>query len=117
MNYDLEDGVKNVMVGLGDDCDYNLDELEEMNANFEGLIRANNIHRGPNNIVEGSAAGKQGQPGQPQTAIGSAMGQAMGQAVMGQMGRPVMGQPGMGQPGMGQPGMGQPGMGQPGMMG
>ena len=37
-NFNLEDGVNNVLMCLGQDCEYNLDELQEFNANIENLI-------------------------------------------------------------------------------
>ena len=45
-NFDLEEGVKNMLLCLGEDCEFNLDELEEFNANMDNMIRSNNIQRG-----------------------------------------------------------------------
>lgn len=53
-NFNLEEGVDTVLIGLGDGCEFNLDELKDFNSNIENLIRANNINRGPNNIIQGS---------------------------------------------------------------
>ena len=50
-NFDLEEGVKNMLLCLGEDCEFNLDELEEFNANMDNMIRSNNIQRGQNNIA------------------------------------------------------------------
>ena len=54
-NFNLEDGVNNVLTCLGEGCDYNLDEIEEFNQNMENLIQANSINRGQNNIVLGAS--------------------------------------------------------------
>ncbi len=50
-NFELEQGVNNVMLCLGDDCSFNLDELKEFNSNMNNVISAQNINRGQNNIV------------------------------------------------------------------
>ena len=36
--FDLEEGINNMLIGLGDDCEFNLDEIEEFNANMENVI-------------------------------------------------------------------------------
>ena len=93
-NFQLEDAFANVLTMLGDDCDYNYDQLQDFNLNMEQVIKDQNIERGQNNIT------------------------ASGQGMMNV--QPKMGMMGMQQPGMGQPGMGQPqqyNMGQQYMMG
>ena len=55
-SFELEEGIRNTLVCLGDDCDFNLDELEEFNQNLGNVIRANNVNRGQNNIVSTAAA-------------------------------------------------------------
>ena len=66
-NFNLEEGVRNMMLSLGDNCDFNLDETEEFNMNIEQVIRSNNINRGQNNIIT-KAIQQQQQPvgSQPQ---------------------------------------------------
>ncbi len=50
-NFNLEEGVKQLLACLGNDCEFNLDELEEFNMNMDQMVRSNNINRGQNNIV------------------------------------------------------------------
>jgi len=42
-SFELEEGIRNVLACLDRDCTYNLDEIQEFNANIENLIRSNNI--------------------------------------------------------------------------
>ena len=40
-NFNLEEGVDNMLIGLGDNCEFNLDEIKEFNSNMDNVIRAN----------------------------------------------------------------------------
>ena len=59
--FDLEEGIRNVLASLDSDCQYNLDETQDFNANMENLIRAQNIKRGQNNIIQSGASQPQQQ--------------------------------------------------------
>ena len=50
-SFELEEGVKNMLIALGSNCEFNSDDLQEFNPNMENVIRANNVNRGPNNII------------------------------------------------------------------
>lgn len=63
-SFDLEEGIKNMLIGLGDDCQFNLDEVQEFNANLNSVIENNGIQRGQNNIVQAQGGGLKSQPGQ-----------------------------------------------------
>ena len=79
-SFELEEGVKNMLIALGSDCQFNYDELQEFNPNMENVIRANNVNRGQNNIISQSAQGVAAQqPGMAQQQQpGGAMGMGMG---------------------------------------
>ena len=38
-NFQLEDAFANVLTMLGDDCDYNYDQLQDFNLNMEQVIK------------------------------------------------------------------------------
>ena len=42
-SFDLEEGIKNMLIGLGDDCQFNLDDVQEFNANLNSVIENNGI--------------------------------------------------------------------------
>ena len=68
-NFNLEEGVRNMMLSLGDNCDFNLDETEEFNMNIEQVIRSNNINRGQNNIITKAVQQQQQPVGQQPQAM------------------------------------------------
>jgi len=39
-SFELEEGVRNVLLCMGDDCSFKLDELQEFNSNVENVIRS-----------------------------------------------------------------------------
>ena len=45
-SFELEEGVKNVMLILGDDCNFNLHEMRDFNSNMDNVIRSQQINRG-----------------------------------------------------------------------
>ena len=45
-NFELEEGIRNILAVLDSDCTYNLDETRDLNSNIDNLIRAQNIQRG-----------------------------------------------------------------------
>ena len=53
-SFNLEEGINDMLVCLGDDCEFNLDELKEFNMNMDQVIRSNAVNRGENNIVSTS---------------------------------------------------------------
>ena len=73
-NFNLEEGINNMLVALGNidgsgqiECSFYSDELKEFNPNMDNVIRSNNIERGQNNILSGAAGASQAQapPQQP----------------------------------------------------
>ena len=65
-SFNLEEGINNMLIGLGDDCDFNLDEVVEFNANLKSVIENNGIPRGEHNIVKGAGARGPGPQAQQQ---------------------------------------------------
>ena len=97
--FELEEAFSNVLTMLGDDCDFNHDQLQDFNLNMEQVIRDQKVERGQNNITASgqgqmNVQPKMGmgmqQPGMPQMNMGQ-------QYMMGGMGvqNPMMGQMGM----------------------
>ena len=65
--FDLEEAFSNVLTMLGDDCDFNHDQLQDFNLNMEQVIRDQKVERGQNNIT----ASGQGQMNvQPKMGMG-----------------------------------------------
>ena len=106
--FQLEEAFQNVLTMLGDDCDFNLDQIQDFNLNMEQVIRDQNVERGQNNITETGQGmmnmqPKTGMMGMQQPGMGQPQQYNMGQQyMMGGMGVNMMGQqnPMMGQMGM-----------------
>ena len=65
-SFALEEGINNMLVMLGDDCQFNLHEVRDFNVNMDSVIEANSVQRGQNNIVSAPSAGAGGAGGQHQ---------------------------------------------------
>ena len=52
-SFNLEEGINMMLVGLGENCEFNYDEVQEFNANLTSVIENNGVQRGQNNIVKG----------------------------------------------------------------
>ena len=62
-NFNLEEGINNMLIGLGDDCEFNLEEVQEFNANLSSVIENNGVQRGQNNIVQAQGGSLSHAPG------------------------------------------------------
>ena len=106
--FQLEEAFQNVLTMLGDDCDFNLDQIQDFNLNMEQVIKDQNVERGQTNITESgqgmmNVQPKMGMMGMQQPGMGQPQQFNMGQQyMMGGMGVNMMGQPNqmMGQMGM-----------------